>query len=536
MAKLGPAIPTHFAAVRFPYHEPMIQSIKQFPGVQWDRTQKLWIVPSDCVQFVHQAAKAHGITCSALAANRCDNIPIRASSSLYDFQISAAQRALKEQSLLINFETGLGKSAAALTATESINGVQTLIVCPPGIVSTWIDEIERWAPGGTVAVAETTKDFAILRESGARYLIAPYTRLPTDPDEFFDVGAIIFDESHNCKNPKSKRSKACVALRARNPRALCIETTATPIANTPKDLWQQLDLLRPGVYGRYWNFCARYCYTHHNGYGMSVEGLREDTAEELQHRLAQCSVRVTKSEVQHLLPLFLVQAVRARPNRDAQDELRALTNAFVRGGPSQHEQLADAFFLQSRSDKIQMAVEQVQLAIDAGETHIFALSYTRDTARALHKALGASYYIDGSIAPDERDRILAHAKASRAAVTVATMKSLLEGKDLTWNSTAVYAELYYSPLVMVQSLGRFNRLSGKAPTRAILCTLQGTLDELVSRSVLEKVRDCNAIFVAGDAESKLESALGDAGSDEAYLDCLRSAAASFDGSDSIGGY
>lgn len=539
MAKLTVKPPEFFAWMRFDYHEPLIESLKQLPGARWSPQERCWIVPQDCLGAAKLMLQEHKTNASFIAhAIKPMPEPNPAPLPLYPYQQHASNLARQKNGLLINFETGLGKSAAAIDAAigQHANG-RKLILCPPGVVSVWQDELRRWAPeAAEPEVLRRRNSVDKWLSADAEWFIASYARLPAefDPAAQPKFDAIILDESHNLKNMKSGRSKAAAAIRALNPDALCIETTATPIANTPKDLWHQLNLLRPSAYGNYYKFCARYCYTTHSQYGLSIEGLNDKFADELRGRLADCSVRVTKSEVAHLLPLFIVQSIKQRPERAELDALMQLTNEFVRGSTGRHEDAANSFYLASRGKKIDMAVEQVKLALEAGETHIFVFSYLRETARTLFKALEADYYIDGAMDAKERDAVLTRARGSRRAVTVATMKSLLEGKDLTWNSTAVYAELYYSPLVMIQSLGRFNRLSGTAPTRALLCVLEGTLDELVSRSVLEKVKDCNAVFRAGDAESKLERALGDTDDEDAFIERLKYAADSY--VESEGGY
>lgn len=537
MAKLAPQIPKHFAVLHFPYHEPFQDDLRQLPGAHFDKSRKAWLVPVDLLAEGLRLAQIHGV---AVRAVPCTQVPSQAcalsSRPLHYYQHKASAAARAAGAYLIDFETGLGKSAAAIDAVQESKAQNCLILCPPGVITVWEDELDRWA-GATAIVAKTgVWAEELLQTPTTGYTIIPYSRLPeSETAPIGQFAAIVLDESHSVKNPKAKRTKAVQAIRAANPDALLIETTATPIANTPKDLWTQLDLLKPGAFGSYWKFCDRYCYVEKGTYGMKIDGLREDNAAELRARLELCSMRVTKAEVAHLLPLFLVQSIKARPPAQEQRELGQLSAAFAQGSHSKHEANASAFYLASASSKIEMAVEQVKLAVEAGETHIAVMCYGHDTAARLAKAVGASYLITGAMDQAKREERMSHAKHSRRAISVITMKSMLQGIDLTWNSTAIYAELYYSPLVMIQSLGRFNRLSGRAPTKALLLVLEGTLDELVSRAVLSKIEDANRVFKAGIGEDALTKALGDSATDEEFIARL-SVAANAGVFDDGGGY
>jgi SNF2 family DNA or RNA helicase len=146
------------------------------------------------------------------------------------------------------------------------------------------------------------------------------------------------------------------------------------------------------------------------------------------------------------------------------------------------------------------------------------MTYFRSTARAITEALRKKghnvFEVSGALDPHKRNEEIKKAIAAESAVLVATMKSTGIGIDLTKFTQAIFAELYYSPEVMEQALGRFSRMSGTLPSNVMLLVMEQTLDERIASRLHDKLEAINLAIKAGATSEQLCSSLG---SQENYL-------------------
>ncbi len=148
---------------------------------------------------------------------------------------------------LLADEMGLGKTVQVLSllATRP-REERSLIVCPASVIPVWVAEIARFQPGLTTAVLTAEHDFE--RDPAPRVWISSYTQLRRHA-EMLDrtrFGYAVLDEAQAIKNPDSKTTQACLALKAGHRIAI----TGTPLENRPTDLWTIFRFLMPGLLGK----------------------------------------------------------------------------------------------------------------------------------------------------------------------------------------------------------------------------------------------------------------------------------------------
>ncbi|MEX1349374.1 MAG: DEAD/DEAH box helicase [Desulfobacterales bacterium] len=142
-------------------------------------------------------------------------------------------------------KSGLKKSGSPHRAS--------LLVIPASLISNWVNEISRFAPGIKYFVAHPaanskTRDVAKDKKSLNTFdlvittyaLVQKYTWLQTHSWNY-----VILDEAQAIKNPATKQAKAAKSLSCRNR----IIMTGTPIENRLSDLWSLFDFLNPGLLG-----------------------------------------------------------------------------------------------------------------------------------------------------------------------------------------------------------------------------------------------------------------------------------------------
>ena len=142
-------------------------------------------------------------------------------------------------------KSGLKKSGSPHRAS--------LLVIPASLISNWVNEISRFAPGIKYFVAHPaanskTRDMAKDKKSLNTFdlvittyaLVQKYTWLQNHSWNY-----VILDEAQAIKNPATKQAKAAKSLSCRNR----IIMTGTPIENRLSDLWSLFDFLNPGLLG-----------------------------------------------------------------------------------------------------------------------------------------------------------------------------------------------------------------------------------------------------------------------------------------------
>jgi len=443
--------------------------------------------------------------------------------NLHEYQHRGADLAKKHRRWIFNDEMGLGKSPQAITTVKELGCQKIAIVCPAVVRHNWLNELKKWWSEHPEAVAHRwgkgSKSVPKYAQDwwGKPIQIVSYGMV--DSLDLTGWDAIIIDEIHKCKNPKSKQSKAVRKLVSQNRSAVLLGLTGTIMPNQPMDCWNPVDIIKPGHLGYSsnpekvpWKFLERYCTKIPNEYsiqGYTYGGINELFAEELGNKLSAISSRTTKAEVAHLMPAYTVNSLFIQPA--AKSEYVKLSASVIT-----QEDVEKALRV-SGSEKVESVVEWVG---DASEnaSHVCVMTYFRSTARAITEALRKKghnvFEVSGALDPHKRNEEIKKAIAAESAVLVATMKSTGIGIDLTRFTQAIFAELYYSPEVMEQALGRFSRMSGTLPSNVMLLVMEQTLDERIASRLHDKLEAINLAIKAGATSEQLCSSLG---SQENYL-------------------
>lgn len=222
----------------------------------------------------------------------------------YPHQIDGVRELAKRKSFLLADDMGLGKSLQALTvfAVDVVRGWHktAIVVAPVTLKGNWADEIEKFSRFPYVILdgtpAQRNKQLEEFKQiTGPKILIVNYEQVIAHQDTLdklaFDVA--IFDEAHYLKNPKAKRTKACLSLYSRRSFML----TGTPMLNHVNELWAILHRIDPFGYPKYWPFLNRYAVF--GGYkDKQIVGVKNE--KELTERLQGVMLRRVKEEVLNL--------------------------------------------------------------------------------------------------------------------------------------------------------------------------------------------------------------------------------------------
>lgn len=399
---------------------------------------------------------------------------------------------------ILNADTGCGKTPMAFEIAKALRCVHVLVACPAIVRDAWIQRLNEWweeGPwGAPITAGRETKSGSkkALLERDVSYLhpmqVFSYELLANAAASGWDL--LVFDEAHYLQSPRSKASQRAMLLRKANPNAHVLELTATLMPNEPKQVWNLLHTLQPGLWGKPtkggepdFRFQQRYCLPTPNEYadsGFSYGGANPDTAQELVDRMAPFTYRLTRADLADYLPECDVSPLYV----DRADKRE--THLLVR------EWLTSA-------------------TLEASHAGVF--TYHRDEANMLALELSKHFedviVITGEEAGAQRRKLLKHIREMPRAILVATMSSVGIGISLSWITRFLSVEWATSPGQMLQLLGRFPRLDTRAPSRGQFLVRRGTEQEDAALTLTRKIEAINLYAKEGAATAQLRQVFAD---------------------------
>ena len=181
---------------------------------------------------------------------------------LAGFQQQAVQRCVallkRHWGAMLCDSVGLGKTYEGLgilrefanqRAEDPIRpstSTRALIVCPAQLQDNW--NTDRFAEWGIIATTVTMESLPSLADIQEEPSAIQRQRLYADLKRYQDqYDIILVDESHNFRNPRTKRYRALMdIIRSGKPDKRVLLMTATPINNSIWDLYHQLILITRG--------------------------------------------------------------------------------------------------------------------------------------------------------------------------------------------------------------------------------------------------------------------------------------------------
>ena len=263
---------------------------------------------------------------------------------LFPHQRAGVEFLAKSRRALLADEPGLGKTAQAIRALKKLADFgeevfPALIVCPNTLKKNWEREFDKWWPGVNVSVinGSAAQRKKALEDEAQVYVInweslrthskltgygsialarcedcgghdskITQTRCEVHSRELnlINFKAVIADEIHRSKDPKSKQTRALWA--ATGNADIRYALTGTPIANDVVDLWPILHWLDAKEWPSKTKWIDRYVNTMLNAFGgMMVIGLKPTMTEEFYAGINPRMRRMLKAKVLPWLPAVI---------------------------------------------------------------------------------------------------------------------------------------------------------------------------------------------------------------------------------------
>ena len=481
-------------------------------------------------------------------------VPKHVNVNLYPFQKKAVEFVLQNDGRACIFdEMGLGKTISATAALVELvaakKASRAMIVAPNAVLEQWRDEMmEKFGLQPTLATSRSR-----LRERILLYeeplVVINYELLRTDVEFILKTSfdTLILDEVTRVKNWDTQTSEAVKRLLVRNVIAL----TGTPLENHIGELYNIVNIVQPGFFGRYHeDFLARYTIKNPGpGWQSSHPSVNPSTLDELRTRLARVSIRRIKSEVLKQLPSLTMEYVYTEPARNQKliydilqtslgetliDEYSFSLNE--KGGPNpftsnrirlytllreacadismiagylrrkQRENTRDAQLL--RQSQVFIRLMRVLPKLEPENAKLLELrELVRDLAEQGHKIVVFSQFVPviklvqdelesdgiscvsyhGQLSNDERSANLKQFTSHSDVTVLASTDAGQFGLNLQAADAIINYDLPWNPARLQQRIARIHRIGQTNKVLAVNFVVKGTVEEHV-RDVLENKR------------------------------------------------
>lgn len=553
---------------------------KSIPGATYDAKTQFWRVPtswSACLAlrstFRDDLVLGDGIKAWAAneratridPANALRDVEVlpegEGDEDLFPHQRAGVKFLATAKRALLADEPGLGKTAQAIRGIKAIQDAgedvfPALIVCPNTLKNNWKREFAKWWPGINVQVIKGTPaqrrkqfeeenvDVYVLNWESLRThsRLAPYgsvalarceeckghdPRITTNRCEVherelnrIDFKAVVADEIHRSKDPKSKQTRALWA--ATGDADVRFALTGTPIANNVLDLWSILHWLSPSDWPSKTRWIDRTVNTMLNAFGgMMVLGVKPHMEEEFQATINPHMRRMLKARVLPWLPEMMFErrdvemsAKQAKAYKDMRDNMiaeleggDAVVAPSVLTQTTRLHQFASSFVessidettgettytLAEPSCKVDALMDDIKNG-DFGDDSVAVAAVSRQLIELLSARMTkegiAHGLITGAQNEDERQKAIDDFQSGRTKWVLFTVQAGGVGVTLTTGRRLVMLQRPWSLVDHKQALDRIHRIGSEIHDSVIIMdyVTEGTIEERVLQ-VLESKAD-----------------------------------------------
>jgi SNF2 family DNA or RNA helicase len=149
---------------------------------------------------------------------------------LFGYQNESVSFGIKNPYCILGLEPGLGKTVTSLTVAEQTNS-KALIICPSYLKLKWKAEIDKFYPGRSVIIVNSSKEIEKLPIFDTDYIILSVALVEKAEPLFKWCDMVILDEATTIKEMKTKRTEAFHRLIYEYSIKRCLLLTGTPIVN-----------------------------------------------------------------------------------------------------------------------------------------------------------------------------------------------------------------------------------------------------------------------------------------------------------------
>ena len=423
-------------------------------------------------------------------------------------------------------DMGLGKTAQLIaTLLADTAAGPTLVVCPVSVLGNWQREIERFAPGLSVALhhgpercRHDADEFAE-QATSCDVTLTTYGLLHRDREllEAVRWGRVALDEAQQIKNSGAKVARAARALVADRRVAL----TGTPVENRLAELWSIMQFLNPGLLGPAASFRERFARPIEADHDeQAAAGLARVTTPFILRRLKSDRSIITdlpdKIETVDGCPLTreqvslyqsVVDDLLARADEADGMERRGLVLAGIMklkqvcNHPAHF--LGDGSTLAGRSGKLRRTEELLEEIVATGDKTLVFTQFTAwgdRLAPYLEARLGVEcWWLHGGVGRKGRDEMVAaFSDLSRPALLLLSVKAGGTGLNLTAANHVIHYDRWWNPAVEDQATDRAYRIGQDRTVQVHKLVSAGSIEERIDEVITNKRQLAERVVATGE--------------------------------------
>ena len=406
-------------------------------------------------------------------------------------------------------DMGLGKTVQTISFLQRVKydmlksserKAKFLLVAPTSLLYNWVYECTQFSPDLSTVIHSGTKRAKSPAELEKYDLvITTYGLIRNDESLFtqlhYDV--LVLDESQNIKNHTAKTTQSIAKLNA----ACKIALTGTPIENSIRDLWSQMNVLNKGLLGTLKQFETRYAKP------IEKEG-DEVKAKELRKIIKPFLLRRTKEEVAKELPRLTEKIIYCDMTEEQAEYYETIKSEYrnnildsvdtkgfekskfsILQGLSKLRQLANHPSLideqyTANSGKHDILLEKIASAISDGHKLLVFSQFVRylEIIEKDLQRLGLSYYkLTGATSKENRAKRVKEFQAQlNPAVFLISLKAGGTGLNLTSADYVFIVDPWWNPASEAQARDRTHRIGQKKSVFSYKFISRDTIEEKIS--------------------------------------------------------
>ena len=414
-------------------------------------------------------------------------LPKHLLNSLYPFQKEGINFGIKHHCrFLLADEMGVGKTIQAISLTYLYKENWPVLICCPGSMKySWKAELIKWLLLKEKYIQIINSSKSKLNEH-CKFYISSYDLLRHIKGKLKakNFNFVILDEAHCIKNKDAKRTKSIIPIAIRAKRLILL--TGTPLLNKPMEGYTSLYVLRPDLFYNFGKYGKRYCDPIPTPFGINWSGA--SYTKELHFILSTMMIRRLKKDVLSELPPKRRSKIEIEVDKKILEQIK--NNEKVNNGIN-NESVMDLYSLSGLA-KIKGVIEYINDLLESDEKfllfahHQIVLNSIEDFLKRKKKKY---IRIDGKTPQEMRfEYVKKYQEDINYKVALLSINAASTGLTLTSANIVVFAELIWTPALMIQAEDRAHRIgqnSGFVDIKYLYGP--GTIDDYIFSKLQKKL-------------------------------------------------
>ena len=433
-----------------------------------------------------------------------DQLPSYFRKKLYSFQVDGIKFGIERHGrVLIADEMGVGKTIQSIGLCKIYEeDWPVLIICPGSVKYSWQNEIKMWLKlkSNHIQIINGGKEKFI---KDIKFYIVSYdlVRRISKRIEKQNFQFVILDESHCIKSIDAQRTLYIMPIAQRAKRLLLL--SGTPLLSRPIEGFTALSCLRPDIFNNFKSYGKRYCGPVLTHFGINWSGA--SNTKELHLIFNTIMLRRLKKDVLSQLPSKRRMKIEIECEQSALMEIKGYYDNKKRKDCPKLT-MPDVYRLtgEAKIKGIKMYLNDI-LENDIKFLVFAHHQFVLNEIEALIKKKKVGYIrIDGSTVGEERFQKVNHFQSHpECRVAILSINAASTGITLTQASLVIFAELTWTPAIMIQAEDRAHRI-GQQSNCVDVSYLYGrdTIDEYIFSKLDQKLNIVSTTL--DDIQSDLE--------------------------------